>query len=350
MYEQMTFEKILENMLSKIPDNLDKREGSVIYNALAPAALEMALLYIELSVVLNESFADTASREYLVRRAMERGITPYEATCAEALGEFSKEVPIGSRFMIDDQSFTVTEKITETTFKLKADKAGSTANHLTGILLPVEYIDGLTSAKITAIVTPGADEEDTESFRKRYIQSIKNASFGGNQADYRQKVREIDGVGKVLVNPHYYGGGTVRLVITSNAGLPDESLVEKVQNEVDPVSGEGLGIAPIGHRVTVESVTAKPINIELSLTYQTDYSFDVLQEKIGETIDGYFKELTENWPDSGPVTVRVSQIEKRLIDTEGILDVTFTSVNGSEKNIELSETEIPVRGSVNEKQ
>ena len=42
MYEEMTFEAILERMLNRIPDSLDKREGSVIYDAIAPAALEIA--------------------------------------------------------------------------------------------------------------------------------------------------------------------------------------------------------------------------------------------------------------------------------------------------------------------
>lgn len=40
-------------------------------------------MYLELDVVLNETFADTATMEYLVRRAAERGLTPYPATYAE---------------------------------------------------------------------------------------------------------------------------------------------------------------------------------------------------------------------------------------------------------------------------
>ena len=167
-------------------------------------------------------------------------------------------------------------------------------------------------------------------------------------ADYKERVSGINGVSKVLVNPHYYGEGTVRLVITSANGVPSDDLVARVQNEVDPVSGEGLGIAPIGHRVTVSGVTAKPVDIALSLAYQQNYDFDKLKEKINGAIDGYFKELTDIWPDQGPVIVRVTGIEKRLLDTEGILDVTFTSLNGERKNLELSENEIPVRGEVSE--
>jgi uncharacterized phage protein gp47/JayE len=73
-YEDITYEVILQRMLDRVPNNMDKREGSIIYDALAPAAVELQLMYIELDTILQETFADTAQRDYLVRRAIERGI------------------------------------------------------------------------------------------------------------------------------------------------------------------------------------------------------------------------------------------------------------------------------------
>lgn len=87
MYENITYEDILQRMLDRVPNNMDKREGSIIYDALAPAAIELQLMYIELDVIMNESFADTASREYLIKRASERGITPEPATNAILKGD-----------------------------------------------------------------------------------------------------------------------------------------------------------------------------------------------------------------------------------------------------------------------
>ena len=85
-YEDITYEVILQRMLDKVPDNMDKREGSIIYDALAPAAVELQLMYIELDTILKETFADTAQRDYLVRRVAERGIEPYNATYAKLKG------------------------------------------------------------------------------------------------------------------------------------------------------------------------------------------------------------------------------------------------------------------------
>ena len=68
VFEDKTFESVLKSLLSKVPSSLDKREGSVIYDALAPAAAEIAQLYIDMDFTIKETFADTADREYLIRR------------------------------------------------------------------------------------------------------------------------------------------------------------------------------------------------------------------------------------------------------------------------------------------
>lgn len=41
MFEDQTFEEIMERMLNSISADIDTREGSVIYNALAPAAASL---------------------------------------------------------------------------------------------------------------------------------------------------------------------------------------------------------------------------------------------------------------------------------------------------------------------
>ena len=88
MYEEMTFEAVLDGMLDRIDDSYDKRESSPIYAALAPAALEIANIYAALDDMLDEMYADTASREYLIRLAIIRGLAPHEATYAVVRAEF----------------------------------------------------------------------------------------------------------------------------------------------------------------------------------------------------------------------------------------------------------------------
>ena len=68
MFEENDFDTLMERMLENVSDELDKREGSVIYDAIAPAALELANMYVALDVVMDEVFADTASYYYLIKR------------------------------------------------------------------------------------------------------------------------------------------------------------------------------------------------------------------------------------------------------------------------------------------
>ena len=79
------------------------------------------MIYVALDSILNETFADTASREYLIKRCAERGITPLPATAAVGIGEFSMDVPIGSRFSCDKYNWTVTERISAGQFYLTCE-------------------------------------------------------------------------------------------------------------------------------------------------------------------------------------------------------------------------------------
>lgn len=352
MYENITYEDILQRMLDRIPNNIDKREGSIIYDALAPAAVELQLMYIELDVIMNEAFADTASREYLIRRASERGITPDPATNAILKGVFTPTNidVLGKRFSCGSLNYIATEKITDGEYKMQCEDVGSDGNANFGQMIPIEYIKGLQTAELTDILIPGEDDEDTEVFRNRYFRSFESQAFGGNIADYKQKTNSIEGVGGVKVVPVWNGGGTVKLTIIDSAyGVPTEELIEFVQNTIDPVghSGEGIGIAPIGHVVTVFGVTGKAIDIVTNITYQSGWNWDSAKSYILNAIDQYFKELAKVWEDNENLTVRISQLESRILACEGVLDVSGTTLNGSAANMSLDVNEIPVRGSVN---
>lgn len=155
MYEDITYELILQRMIDRVlaqNPNIDTREGSIIYNALAPAAVELQNMYIQLDTILNESFADTQTRDYLIKRCAERGIIPEPATKAILKGEFNIDVPIGSRFSLDMLNYIVIEKISDGIFKLECETPGSEGNQQFGTLIPIDYIEGLTSAELTELV------------------------------------------------------------------------------------------------------------------------------------------------------------------------------------------------------
>lgn len=350
MYESITYEVILQRMLDRVSDQMDKREGSIIYDALAPAAVELQLMYIELDVMLNESFGDTATRDFLIKRAAERGLSPKAATYAVLKGEFNIDVSVGSRFSCSDLNYVVIEKILTGVFKLRCEIIGVVGNKNFGDLIPIDYIEGLETASLTELLIPGEDEEETEKFRTRYFNSFDSQAFGGNVADYTEKTDTLPGVGGCKVYPVWNGGGTVKLVILdSQFQTPSVDLIAEVQEAIDPVGhgGDGLGLAPIGHIVTVVGAENVTINIVSTITYTAGYDFDSSIGAIRSSIDGYFDELRKDWESEESIIVRISQIETRLLGLPEILDIQDTTINASNRNISLESYQIPVRGTVN---
>jgi uncharacterized phage protein gp47/JayE len=179
---------------------------------------------------------------------------------------------------------------------------------------------------------------------------MTSQAFGGKVGDYKEKTNSIAGVGGVKVTPVWNGGGTVKLtIIDSTFGVPSKELIELVQNTIDPVghSGEGVGLAPIGHVVTVVGIKFSTVDIVTNITYQEKWNWESAKSYILDAIDQYFKEISQNWDNSENLIVRISQLESRLLDCEGVLDVSGTTLNGSASNLSLAADEIPVRGTVN---
>lgn len=355
MYEHQTFEAILKRMLDRVPNDVDKREGSVIYDALAPAAAELAQMYAEVDILLNLSFADTATGEWLARRTAEFGIERRPATKARRKGLFygagnaPLDVPIGSRFSIGGLNYRVIERLAAGQFLLECETAGTVGNQQFGPMLPIDYIAGLSRAELTDVLVPGEDEESDEDIRKRYFEAVREQPFGGNVADYKRKVGEIPGVGGVKVFPTWQGGGTVKCtIIAADYNPPASALIDEVQTAIDPEQngGEGLGLAPIGHIVTIAGVQGVTVNVTTTVTLQSGVTLGQVQGEIETVIRDYLLSLRQTWVEEDRPIVRVSQIDARILTVAGVTDVTGTTLNGVAANLELQSEEIPLLGTV----
>ena len=371
MFENMTYENVLENLLRNVPGDVDKREGSIIFDALSPVALELAQIYIDLDIVLNNAFADTAEREYLELRAKERGIVPKEATRAilkmEATYNGDTEtVKAGDRFALNDVTYTVIEQMTNDTmetktvytfgsqleinpgefvpgwWKVECDTEGVEGNKQFGDLIPIETIKDLKMAKLTELLVPGEDLEETEDFRQRYFEEINNEAFGGNRADYKKWVKELDGVGMVKLVRAPESGGTVGLIITdSNNNIPTQELVKKVKEYLDPVENEGLGcgVVPVGHIVDVQGADGKQLSIAVDWQLLSGANSDTVYGKAAKIIKEYLETLNEQWEDTTTLTVNAFQIMAKMSELNEIVDITSLTIDG-ERAVTLNNNEI----------
>lgn len=346
------YSDILDRLLYEIPEEQDTRESTVTYQILAAAAVEIKNAYDMNDVTLLETFADTATMEGLKRRASERGLEPKPATQTVVKGEFDTDIPIGSRFFKDDFTYRVAELISGTSYIMVCEQYGSGANGYVGEITPIEDIENLTSARITEILIPGEDEQETEDFRREYFESFKNISYGWNKAMYISYVNDIPGVGGVVVLPHTNSsmeteGGHVTLVIESATfDIPSNELLSTIKQKLDPTDGNGDGVVSIDHNVHCRACGKTIINITSNITYEQGYSFGMLKSEIEKKIDDYFTALNKEW-ESGGIVVRIAKIQSALIEIVGILDVTNTTINGSSSSVEIDRLNIIERGVIN---
>lgn len=355
MYEDQTYEKILERSLERVGADVDKREGSLIMNAIAPVSAEHANIYILLDGIISDGYADTASREYLIKRCAERGIIPHPATSAVLKGRFNMEIPIGSRFNLDELNYRALEFIESVSeedtlyyyYQMECETVGTEGNKHFGELSSIDFISTDLEGSLVELLIPAEDDEDTEILRKKYLSSFSSNPFGGNKQDYKEKTNSLDGVGGTVVIPVWNGGGTVKLIIIdSEFNEPTPEMIASVQEAIDPdPRGTGTGIAPIGHIVTVVGAEERVINISCTVVLFDGYSLSPIKGKIVEAIDGYLLEMRKVW-ENGGLIVRISQIENRILSIDGVLDVLNTRINGSAENLTLDQAEIPVMGGV----
>jgi uncharacterized phage protein gp47/JayE len=379
MYRNQVKDIILERMLEKVGVQFDKREGSIIWDALAPAAVEFQNFFYALAAILDEVFPDTATRKYLIKHCAERGITPYKASKATVEGVFTPITVdvLGQRFSHEDLNYIVTKKIKDgiyefkdgetihqvegSFYELECETEGSVANGQTGRLIPISYIKGLETANITSMIIPGEDEESTEALRARYFESLNSEAFGGNKKDYRDKVLSFEGVDgcKIYSGKDWNGGGTVKVVVQpadltmlDNPNALDK-FIANIQKELDPDmnadmdAGSGDGIAPIGHFVTVVPLNKEIINITFSLEYELGYSWDKLGVTITNSIKDYINELNRAWQDREEIIVRIARLESAILDIQGVKDVWGTTIEGQPSNYKSNKDAIIELGVIN---
>ena len=348
MFDNDSFEDILKRMLDRIPNSINKSENEITYDLIASIAMEIKQNNIDTEINYQETFASTATRKGLIEKAKERGLYPKQASFAILKGIFNKEVPIGARFTCGTLVYVATKKNADFEYEMTCETAGTIGNNNSGRLIPIDYIDGLETAELGEILIPGEDEEDTESLRQRYFNSFNAKAYGGNRADYIEKVTSIPGVSSCKVKRVEYEGGFIYVTILSSIfRQASEALVLLVQEILDPTQDmSGVGLAPVDHKVQVQTVEEISIDVSINAIYDTGYSFESLLSEITAAIEEYLLSLRQDWSNQEHIVVRMAQIEASLLNIDGIIDINQIKLNNLVSNVILTENKIPILGNI----
>ena len=366
MFEDYTYERLLEDVLNNAPEGIDTRQGSIFYDAVSGVLIKVAKLYTDLDLVVELSRLTTTTGDALDAKAGEYGITRLAATRAKYLAEFEGVTPEpGERFYYDGAYFVLRQEAETGLLYFEAEAAREDGNDIyEGTpAVPVNNIEGLISATFGAIYESGSDAEGDEALRNRVIEKIAGPAENGTKQHYKTWCESIDGVGRARIFPLWLGENTVKAVLIDTTGKPcGEAKVLEVQNYIDPADkgmtatvdgktytiGDGLGngVANIGAHFTAVAATALEIEVTFGAELASGASQETVQQDATEAIERYLRELVLGADDEAVITVRVSAIGAILSGLKSLVDYTDLRLNGGTQNIIPGEDDVPVLGEV----
>lgn len=369
-----TEENIMNRMLNKVPSDIDKSEGSFIWDAQAPVAFMLSEAALWAQELLRRGFASTVASDRpdirsaeLDLRTAEHGITRREAVASsgsvlftgkpgttvpagtyvatpadEGSGESSVEYVTTSGVMLSDSGTG--------TAPIRAVMPGSMGNVPAGVIqLMMTSVSGVTSVTNPEPTRSGTDTESDQSLLERFYAKVRSQGTSGNKAQYMQWANEIAGVGGVEVAPLWKGPGTVGLyLIDTDKRAASQDIVNAVQQYIDPSQdGQGEGVAPAGPVITVmpAAEVAIDISVKVQRTQEQPSTMEEIRKLIEDGVRTYLQQIAFNRKDP---LVRYTRIAAVLLDIPIIVDYSDLTINGhtEQQNIEIGSGQVAVLGKV----
>lgn len=372
--QDQTEENIMSRMLARVPSDIDKSEGSFIWDAQAPVAFMLSEAALWAQEVLRRGFASTTASDNpeirsaeLDLRTAEHGITRREAVASTGTVVFTgmpgTKIPKGTFVATpaDEVSgessleYFTTADITLSdsgtgTVQIRALNPGKNGNVPAKVIQVMSTsISGVTSVTNPEPTKSGADVETDQSLLDRFYTRVRNQGTSGNKTQYIQWANEIAGVGGVEVVPLWSGPGTVGLyLLDTDKRAASSEIVEAVQHHIDPTQdGQGEGLAPAGPVITVMPAEEVKINITVKVqrTQETPSTIEEIQHMIEDGVSSYLEQIAFNRNDP---LVRYTRIAAVLLDIPIIIDYSDLTINGNsnQQNIEISAGQVAVLGTV----
>ncbi|KIE44692.1 baseplate J-like family protein [Clostridium argentinense CDC 2741] len=340
---------ILDRMMKKVPSDIDKSEGSFIYDALSPISLELMQSKLQLDEILNKVFAIKAAEngysEELELKAKEFGIYRKAGIKAKVklTIEGSKDTLIpkesifqtegGLRFVTTEESIIKNDK---TFVEAMAEEVGNKYNVPAKIInsIPIS-ISGVSAVINEEGAAGGINIESDEELLKRLLLKVRLPATSGNIHHYKLWALEVNGVGNAVVIPLHNGPGTVKVVVMDNNNKkPNEDLITSVQEYIEAQR-------PIGAEVDVVGVEEIPINIKVKLQLASYANLEEVKIQIENAATKYLNTLAFKDP-----LIRYTRIANLLLDIPPIIDYSELTINDGTSNIEINTGAVGVLGKV----
>lgn len=345
-FSEQTEQAILERMLDAIRDDVGKRQGDIAYDLSDPAAQEFAQAYVALDQTLSYAFLnEDMPSDLLTLAAADLGVDRKPSVRAVGTvtftGPVGQLVPQGTQVRTDGGVYFTTQAdaiLTNgtATAQVTAVLGGTGGNVLAGdIDTIVGDLTGVVSVTNPANFSGGVNEESDEALLQRAYDKVRKPATSGNGYHYEQWAKEVSGVGDAKAYPVWNGPGTVKVVLLSDdKRTPAPSIIE---DTIAHIASE----RPVGASVTVVGVTELPININATLTLASGATLAEAKADFEAALTEYLDTLA--FADN---LVRYTQIAALLLGVPRIIDYANLTVNGGTSNVQTTEEQVAVVGTV----
>ena len=292
------------------------------------AAAEIQALYIYADWALTQSFPQSAAGKYLDYHGQLRGITRKSGHKAGGILRFKIDsaraeplrVPAGTVCTTAGLvRFVTTEDALIRAGALYADAAAEAEIVGTAGNVPAERITNMTRAPVgvTGVTNPaafagGSGEEDDESLRERILDSFIRLPNGANAAFYELRALSHPGVEAERVIPRHQGIGTVGEVVSAAGGVPEQALLQEIQDDLDSVR-------EIAVDVTVMAPEPERVDLAVRILPKPGKSFDSAQAAVRTALTAWFGGGLLGKP------VYRTQLGKVILDTGLVETYTITA-------------------------
>ena len=343
-----TIDEIYEQMLSCFGEQtgLEPKEGTDLSARLYALAAQVYSLYVQADWVTRQAFPQTAEGEYLDRHAQLRGLERKAAVAARGTVRFTageawesqREIPEGTVCMTAGLiRFETTQTAVLSPGELTADvpvralEAGTAGNVAAGAIVSMAVAPmGISSCTNPEPCAGGADGEGDEQLRERILDTFRRLPNGANAAFYEQEALSFDQVAAATVIPRPRGVGSVDVVVSTLAGIPDQQLLTELQDYFEQRR-------EIAVDVQVRAPQTRTVDVTVQVAAQGGW--DAAQARAN------VKAALESWFDGKLLgqDVLLARLGSLIYQCEGVENYTILSPTA---DVAMGEDELPQLGTL----
>lgn len=292
-------DEIYQEMISCFGERtgLEPKEGTDLSARMYALAAQVYSLYIQADWVVRQAFPQTAEGEYLDYHAQLRSLERKVPVAAQGTVRFSagevsesdREIPQGTVCMTAGLiRFETTKRVLLSAGELtveapvRAVEAGQAGNVAAGAIVSMAVAPiGISACTNPQPCVGGADGEDDEALRERVLDTFRRLPNGANAAFYEQGALSFDQVAAAVAIPRPRGIGSVDVVAATLAGVPDEELLEQLQDYFEQRR-------EIAVDVQVRAPQTMSVDISVQVSAKGGWEGQQVREQVEQTLRSWF--------------------------------------------------------------